>query len=53
MDTFSTKNFVNALEDSIKRYKQVNNMAVKISRGGDNTGRFLHFLSFSVVERTF
>lgn len=43
---FSTQNFVNALEDGINRYKQVNNMAVKISKPGDNTEGFLRFPSF-------
>lgn len=44
---FSAQNFAKALEDGINRYKQVNNMAVKISKAGDNAGRFLHFPSFS------
>lgn len=43
---FSTQNFENALEDGINSYKQVNNVAVKISKAVDNTGRFLHFPSF-------
>lgn len=48
---FSTQNVVNALEDGINRYKQVNNMAAKIRKLGDNTGRFLHFPSFSHCGR--
>lgn len=44
---FLTQNFGNALEDAINRYKQVNNMAVKISKAGDNTGCFQQFPSFS------
>lgn len=49
---FSTHNIVNALEDGINRYKQVNNMAAKIRKGGDNTGRFPHSIFFPIVERT-